>query len=155
MFKVILGVVIGAVIVVVGFALMDKPEPTPEEKLKAAIENVGEATQEAAEAAADMAEEVGTALSTSASAAATDIANRVSALSTETKAQLESTLSEWKESGIISDTGFDFSKAVKAVEESALSESAKKQINELLALLQKQPENFEVQMDELKKQLDL
>lgn len=155
MFKVILGVLIGAVIVVIGFSVLDKPEPTPEEKLKAAIENVGDATQEAAEAAADMAEEVGTALTTSASAAAVDIANKVSKFSNESKAQLETTLLQWKESGIISDDGFDFGKAVKAVDESALSESAKKQLNELLELLQKQPENYKAQMDELKKQLDI
>lgn len=155
MIKVILGIVIGAAIAIAGFALLDKPEPTPEEKLKAALETVGDATQEAADAAAEMAEEVGTALTASASAAAVEIAEKMSALSAESKAQIESVLEDWKEAGIITEDGFDFERAAQAVNDSSLAEAAKVQLNSLLGLLQKNPEDYEAQMQELKKQLEL
>lgn len=155
MLKVIVGIVIGAAIVFVGFSVLDKPEPTPEEKLKAALENVGTATQEAADAATEMAEEVGTALKTSASATATEIANSLSALSADSKAQLEALLAEWKESGVITEDGFDFNKAAEAVNDSSLAQAAKDQLNSLIELLKKNPEDHKKQMDELRKQLDI
>lgn len=153
--KVIIGAIIGAAIVVAGVMFLNKPEPTPEERLKDAIENIGDATKDAAEAATDAAEDVAEAMATSAANAANEMAEYATKLSSDTKAQLEEKLTDWKESGIISDDGFDFGKATTALEESNLSEAAKKQITDILEALRDTPDDFKVQMDELKKQLDI
>lgn len=152
--KVILGAAIGAAVVVAGYLLLNKPEPTPEERLKSAIEDAGDAAQEAADAAKDVVGDVGTAIANSASDTAAEMARYVEELSDDTKAKLEAELAEWKASGIISDDGFDFDKAVEDLKNSELSSSAQEKINDVLKTLQEAPEAFDEQLEELRKQLE-
>lgn len=152
--KVILGALIGAAVVAAGFFLLNKPEPTPEERLKSALEDASNSAKEAADAAADVVGEVGTAISASASDAAAEIAGYVEKLSDDTKAKFDAELAEWKAEGIITDDGFDFNKAVAALQDSDLSASAKTQINQVLEAMRDAPEAFDEQFKELKEQLE-
>lgn len=147
--KVILGVLIGAAIVVAGLFLLDQPEPTPEERLKSALEDAGDAAKEAANAAADVVGEAGTAISNSASGAVAEMAGHVEKFSEDTKAKFEAELAEWKAIGIITDEGFDFDRATAEIKSSELSVSAQAQINEILKALQAAPDAFEEQLSEL------
>lgn len=155
MSKIIIGALLGAAIVVAGFFLFDKPEPTPEDRLKEALENVGDASQEAAKAAADVVGEVGQAISTSASQAAMDMAAAATQLSNSSKVELEKMLTEWKAKGIVTEEGFDFEKAATAIKESDLSEATKTQIDQVLEAFRKAPEAFNAQLNELMKQLEI
>lgn len=152
--KVILGALLGAAVVVAGLFILNKPEPTPEEKMKAALENAGDAAQDAVSAAADVVSEVGESVSQSASQAVLEMTGYATNLSNETKVQLEQKLAEWKAVGIVTEDGFDFEKAATAIKESSISEASKAQINEILEALRKAPESFEAQLNELIKQLE-
>lgn len=152
--KVILGAILGAAVVVAGYLIFNKPEPTPEERLKSALEDAGAAAQDAADAAADAVSGVGEALAISASEAATEMATYVEKLSLESKAKFEAELAEWKETGIISDNGIDFEKAAIEVQNSDLSISVQAQINDILEAMQKAPDSFNEQLKELMRQLE-
>ncbi|MEY8097501.1 hypothetical protein AB9F29_08760 [Falsihalocynthiibacter sp. S25ZX9] len=147
MIKVVLGAVLGAAIVVAGYFLLNKPEPTSEQRLKSALEDAGDAAK-------DVVGDVGTSIAKGASDKAEGMARYVEQLSDDAKVKLEIELAKWRESGTISDDSFDFEKAVADLKNSDLSTATQAQINDILKTLQDAPESFDAQLNELRKQLE-
>lgn len=162
--KIITGAVVIVAIAVVAFYALNRPEPeppTPKERLSEAAEDIREATQEAAEAVSDAAEDASEALANSTSVSVSemkakvaetyaDVAVRVANTSQETQTQLTRFLADWKASGIVTEDGIDFDKAVAAVEESDLSVAAKANVTAVLTALRNAPGAFEEKLDALK-----
>lgn len=156
---------IAALVIVIGAAgviyFLDRPEPTPQERLSEAAEQAGEAAEEAVEALSEAAQEVGEDLANSTretaedmkakvSIALAEVAEQVARASEETQAQLRQFLEEWKAAGIMTEDGIDFAKAKAAVEASDLSADAKANVSAVLKALQDAPGAFEEKLDALR-----
>ncbi|WP_380055810.1 hypothetical protein ACFE33_01205 [Falsihalocynthiibacter sp. SS001] len=149
MIKVILGALLGAAIAAGAFFFFNKPEPTPQERLEAALEDAQNSTKEAGEAAADVISQIGNDLSGRATETAITLAESVTELSEKTKSELERMFVQWQESGIITENGVDYEKAAQAIRESNLSDSEKLQLTELLVVLQLAPKAAQATVDQL------
>lgn len=152
--KILLGALVGALIVAGAFYFINKPEPTAQERLDAAIDDVNKAAKEAGSAATDVVNEIGNDLADSATGAVAQMAEKVAQLSNDTKAEFEKLIESWNTEGVITDTGIDYDKARAAVENSDLAEAAKTKVYAVLDSLQAAPEAVSKKLEELKTQLE-
>lgn len=152
-------IAVGAVI----FAL-NRPEPTPAEKLSDAVEDVGDATQELVEELATAAEETAEAaqkeveakveeLQSEAATTLEAVAAEVTAMSEDRRKELEGLVQEWRDSGIVTDEGIDFDAAITAVNESQLEADSKAQLVEFLTFVRDLPGDAQANLQALEQSL--
>jgi hypothetical protein len=155
-----------AVVLFIGglvFAL-NRPEPTPAERLDKAAKDAAESIREASDAVSDavttakesLAKEVektSSELSDSMAASAALMAEEIASSADRTKDRLQAFLAEWKASGIITDAGIDFDAAIEAVDESDLSDEAKARAKTILVALRDAPGAFEARLAKLEADL--
>jgi len=156
-----LAVIIGAGGLI--FALT-RPDPTPEERLEKAAKEaaasvreasdaVTEAVTKAKESIAKEAERTASNLSDAMTSTAALMAEEIASSADRTKDQLQAFLTEWKASGIITDEGIDYNKAIEAVDASNLSDEAKARTKRILGALRDAPGAFSARLTELETDL--
>lgn len=154
-------VVIGGIV----FAL-NRPEPTPQERLQDAVKDTAESVKEAGEAVKDAvgeaAESVAKDVEKAASEASENVSQAIASLSEEiaasteqSKEQITTLIGEWKDSGIITEDGVDFDKASQAVDESSLSDENKKKAKSILSALRDAPGAFSEKLAKLEAALGI
>ncbi|MBE1283672.1 MAG: hypothetical protein GJ676_10220 [Rhodobacteraceae bacterium] len=157
--RTVIGVVVGVVVVAV-VAVMNRPEPTPQERLEDAVQSAGDSLQEAGEAISDgvrqagedlqsQAEDAANELAEQAEEVATSLADRISTQATAFSAEALALAKAWEDSGILTSEGFDLDKAKEAVAASSLEQATKDRIVAVLEQIQATPELFDQKMQEL------
>lgn len=160
-------VVIAAVAVIaIGAAIfiLNKPEPTPAERLSDAVQDVGEAAQDVVEEIAAAAEETVEAaqkeaegradeLQDQAASALEAVSTEVANISDETKKELEGLVQEWRDSGIVTDEGIDFDAVVSAINASDLDDETKSQMVEFVTFLRDLPGDMQSNLQALEESL--
>lgn len=152
-------VAVGAVI----FAL-NRPEPTPAERLSEAADEAGQAAQDAIEELSDAAEETVAAVQKDAEAKAEEIQNsaaeamdslsaELNAASEETRKELDRLMQDWRETGIVTDEGIDYDAAMTAVDETEMDADTKTEVNKVLAFIRDLPGEAKAKLDALEQSL--
>ena len=147
-------IAVAAALVVGGliFAL-NRPEPTPEARLEEALKETGESAREAADALKDAVTEATESTARDMEKAAADaretmtrtiesMTEEIAASAEQTRDRLQTFVSEWKSSGIITEKGLDFDKAIQAVDESEMSDESKARVKNILSALRDAPGAF-------------
>ncbi len=159
-------VIVALAVIAIGAAvfLLNKPEPTPAERLSDAVQDVGEAAQDVVEEVTAAAEETVVAAQKEAEARADElqdqaasaleaVSTEVASISDETRKELEGLLQEWRNSGIITDDGIDFDAAVSAINASDLDADTKSQMVEIVAFIRDLPGDVEANLRALEQAL--
>lgn len=144
--------------------VLNKPEPTPAEKLGDAVQDVGEAAQDVAEEISATAEETVDAVQKEAAARADElqdyaveameaVSKEVAKTSADTRRELEVLLQEWRNSGIVTDEGIDFDAAIAAINASSLDDESKSQMIGIVAFVRDLPGDVQSNMQALEKLL--
>lgn len=149
-------------VLAIGIAIyaFTRPEPTPEERLSEAAVEAANAVDEAVTALSDAAQEAGEAaaeelqnatneLQESAASAAAELMEQVNSSAQETKQGLLELIEAWKASGIVSEDGIDFDKAIATIEGSNLSVDAKSQAEAIIIALRDAPDLASKKLSEL------
>lgn len=156
-------ILVGAVAVcVVGAVLLYtmRPEPNPQEQLRDAAEQAGDAVRDATEAVGEAAQEATDAareemartseeISTSLSETAASMMESVTDVSQETADAVTAMIEEWRSSGIVTSEGIDFDAAVAAVDASDMDPAVKTKFTALLEDLRDAPDQAMAKLQEL------
>lgn len=156
-----------------------RPDPTPAEKLQAAAEDateavgeaasavqeaatdaVNEATEQASEAAsslADQATEAASSVTSEASETANDLAEQANDAAAQAgdqvaalTAQGQDLLNTWVQDGMLTAQNFDYDAMVASVKDSALAESVKTQVIQILDDIKASPETVVAKVQDLR-----
>lgn len=144
------------------FAFWPADGPTPQEQAQDAADAARETVAAAADAVSEAAGAVGEATSDAAEAAtdtATTAAESAAALATDTAAaagaEMTALAEQLQETGILTDAGLDFDRALGAVADSGLSDPQKDQLSTLITEMRDNPEQVLTKLAELRTMLGL
>ena len=160
-------VVILAILVIAAGAVifaLNRPEPTPAERLSDAVQDVGDAAEDVVEELAAVAEDTVEAakseveakseeLQGQAATALEAVTAEVTQMSEDTRSQLEGLLQEWRDSGIVTDDGIDYDAATAAINASELSADAKTELIGLLTFVRDLPGDVDANLQALEQSL--
>lgn len=155
-------VVAGAAVAVLYFAT--RPEPTPADRVSAAVEQAGQAAQDAAEEIGDAATEAANALQQEvednaaelqdqAATAADAVASQISQTSQEAKDRLTALMQIWRDTGIVTESGIDFDAAISAVEQTDMGTDARMQLVRVLEFIRNAPGDAKTKLAAIDKAL--
>jgi uncharacterized protein (DUF885 family) len=153
-----------AVVVAAAIYTFTRPEPTPAERLSEAAQEAGDALSDAAD---DLTSATGEAAETlqaeaeakmeefeaSANTLSDTISEQMTITSDEARQEIESLISDWRETGIVTENGIDFDAALSAVESSQMSTETKEQVTAFVEFLRDTPGDAKVKLEELEKSL--
>ncbi|SLN70953.1 hypothetical protein ROA7450_03886 [Roseovarius albus] len=136
---VVLGAVGIAVLAVLIFTL-NKPEPTPAEKLEQAVQDLGNAASDVGDALVEGGKGIQENLQEELQAAANDFADFAASSAESLSQQAQDLVAAWQDTGIISETGFEFEKAIQTLKDSTLDDATKEKIAKILDQIRDTPE---------------
>lgn len=146
----VLGLCIGAAVVVV----YNRPEPTPAERLEDAVKDAGDALKDAGNAISDGARDAKDGIERDLTTAAAELAEMAAASSEKLSDKAVRLVTAWQETGILTEDGFNYDNAIKAVEDSSLDGQTKDRITTILNDIREAPETINEKLRELRAVLE-
>lgn len=138
--KVIISGAVGIAAVAAIMFATNKPEPTPAEKLEQAVQDLGDAASDVGDALVEGAKGTQKALQEELQSAANDFADFAASSAESLSQQAKDLVAAWQDTGIISEDGFDFDKAVQTLKDSSLDDATKEKIAMVLDQIKETPE---------------
>lgn len=133
---------------------MSRPEPTPTERLEDAISDAESALKDAGEAISESVADVRAGLEADFKTATAELSEMVAASAETMSAEATKLIAAWQDAAIVTEDGFDFENAIKAVENSSLDGEKKDRIITLLHDIRDAPEMAAEKLREIRAELE-
>ncbi len=132
---------------------LNRPEPTPTERLGDAMENAGDALRDAGAAISDGVQDIQEEVASNLTSASAELSEMVANSTEKMSAEAATLVKAWQEAEIFTEEGFNFDNAIKAVEDSSLEGQKKDRIATLLHDIRDAPEKAAEKLREIHTEL--
>ncbi len=154
MSKIILAAVIGLCIGAALVVFFNRPEPTPAERLEDAVEDAGNALKDAGDAISEGVRDAKNGIERDLETAAAELVEMAAESSEKLSEAAVRLVAAWQETGVLTEDGFNFDNAIKAVEDSGLDGEAKDRIITILHQIREAPETIDEKLKDIRAVLE-